>query len=165
MSDTSPVTQFFLLIALTAALCLAGCRSSGSTTADPATGPDEELLQSRTFEVTSERPQAAEPPPGEEVRLSTRFVQEAYADYARRTNAKLTFFFQAQQRYHEGRYSEALTLINRALDISESADALAMKGLIFAGLRAEAQAIEYWQRAVALDPDVFERILLPRERR
>lgn len=159
-----------LLLLLGAGLLLSGCRGSGASASSADFGGDsdvgQELLQSRTFEVGSQAPMAAAPQePQEEVRLSTRFVEEARLEYARRTNAKLTFFFQAQQRYHEGRYTEALTLINRALEIEESADALAMKGLIFAGLRAEPQAIAYWQRAVALDPDVFERILLPRERR
>lgn len=159
-------SQLLLLVLLGAGLLLGGCRGSGSAASAPEASADEseELLQSRTFEVESSLPAAAErQAPEEEVRLSSAFVERAFADYAMRTNSKLTLFFRAQQRYHEGRYSEALSLIDRALAIEESADALAMKGMIFAGLRAESLAIEYWQRAIALDPQVFERILLPRE--
>ena len=156
-----------LLLGAGVMVLLGGCRGAGSAAVQtPASDESEELLQSRTFEVESQIPQGearAAAGQEEEVRLSTAFVERAFADYARRTNSKLTLFFQAQQRYHEARYGEALSLINRALEIEESADALAMKGLIFAGLRAEDLAIQYWQRAIALDPQVFERILLPRE--
>ncbi|AXJ00392.1 hypothetical protein CYPRO_1127 [Cyclonatronum proteinivorum] len=173
MLSKSPSGLNGFLPALTAVLLLlllVGCSSSGTAVPAGSEGGDpqaaEDVLQRRTLEVAdTSAAQASQDSvtEAEEVRLSSRFVEEAFADYAQRTNTKLTLFFQAQQRYHAGQYVEALRLINRALEWGESADALAMKGLIFAGLQAEEQAISYWQRAIALDPDVFERILLPRE--
>ncbi len=109
-----------------------------------------------------EREQEPEPVAEEEVRLSNAFIDAAYQEYSRRANKKLDLFFRAQQRYHDGAYTEALGLVNRALEIEDSADALALKGMIFYRIGADSQAERLWQQALELDDTVFERIILPR---
>lgn len=142
---------FWAVFLLGSALISSGCRSARQAAPEPP--------QTEQEQPTPQRPAQADPDE-EMTRLPGSFIDQAYREYARKANRKLTLFFQAQQQYSGGSYGEALTLINKAIEIERSADALALKGLIYYALEAYDQAEKMWEEALALDSTVFERIIL-----
>lgn len=153
------INRFFtaglvLSVLLLFALSACGTNRGVQQSAEPET---------ETTAEAEEEPETAEPltVTEPEVRLSPDVIDRIYLRFAEKANRKLTLFFRAQQRYGEGSYTEALDLVNRALELQVSADALALKGLIFYRLGAEDQAERHWAAAAEIDPDVVERIILP----
>lgn len=56
--------------------------------------------------------------------------------------------------FFNGEYQNALAYINRAANIRENADVLALKGSIYLGLGSEEDFISNWRRALELDSEV-----------
>ena len=66
----------------------------------------------------------------------------------------LSGYRKAQDLFYLGEYRDALTEVDKTLEIQETADAFALKGTIFFMLDNITAARANWNRAVQLDPDI-----------
>ncbi len=84
---------------------------------------------------------------------------EVYKDelneiYRADANGIISYYILAQQRFYNGDYQNALIYANRAANIKENADILALKGSIYLGLGLNENFVANWRQALELDPDV-----------
>jgi len=84
---------------------------------------------------------------------------EVYKDelneiYRADANGIISYYILAQQRFYNGDYQNALIYANRAANIKENADILALKGSIYLGLGLNDIFVANWRQALELDPEV-----------
>lgn len=84
---------------------------------------------------------------------------EVYKDelneiYRADANGIISYYILAQQRFYNGDYQNALIYANRAANIKENADILALKGSIYLGLGLNDNFVANWRQALELDPEV-----------
>lgn len=79
---------------------------------------------------------------------------ELTEEYGSKANVLTSFYINAQQRFYNGDYQNALLLVNKALAIQENADALALKGSIYLGLGSLQGFTENWRKALEMDPEI-----------
>jgi predicted negative regulator of RcsB-dependent stress response len=60
----------------------------------------------------------------------------------------------AQEKFYKQEYSEALKHIDNSLSMYETAENLALKGSILYMMSRQKEAGEYWERALAINPDM-----------
>lgn len=75
-------------------------------------------------------------------------------EYGAKANGISTFYITAQQFFYNGNYEYALYYIDKALNIRENADILALKGSIYLGLGSNEGFIRNWRKALELDRNV-----------
>lgn len=111
--------------------------------------------------VETEEPEVVEEsdniPTEEELRrgkLTEIYKTELNEKYNADANSLATFYIQAQQKFYTGEYQSALFFIDRAVEIKETADILALKGSIYLGLGSREAFVENWRKALTLDANV-----------
>ncbi|GAB5408490.1 MAG: hypothetical protein BalsKO_08550 [Balneolaceae bacterium] len=97
--------------------------------------------------------------PEDSIQTKKDALLEVYKDelneiYQTDANGIITYYILAQQRLYSGDYQNALIFINRAAEIKENADILAMKGSIYLGLGLTENFVANWRQALELDPEV-----------
>lgn len=142
-----------LLIAIFAVSNIAGCGGSKNIAAN-----EQQQVSATPSSQNSQSKQPAVPEIDEE-KLRQDSLKKVYKDRIYRENQVkanriTTFYIQAQQKSFNGEYEEALFLINQALRIKETPDALALKGSIYLGLGSTENFVIFWGRALELDPDI-----------
>ena len=143
------------LIAIFAVSYIVGCGGSKDIAAN------EQQQASAVPKSTSDSSQSEQPtvPEIDEEQFKQDSLKKVYKDRIYRENQVkanriTTFYIQAQQKSFNGEYEEALFLINQALRIKETPDALALKGSIYFGLGSTENFVIFWIRALELDPDI-----------
>tara|TARA_R110002126_G_scaffold42758_2_gene123049 strand:+ start:11684 stop:12169 length:486 start_codon:yes stop_codon:yes gene_type:complete len=131
-----------------------GCGNSRTASLNettPTNSTNENPIQKDTIEVVE--PEIDK----EKLRrdsLTQVYKVELYKENQTKANRLTTFYILAQQKFYNAEYEEALFLINRALNVKETADVLALKGSIYYGLGSTENFITYWKRALKLDKDL-----------
>ncbi len=134
-------------------LMFVGCAPSVTVTS-PTQEPDEQVaeVQNDTPDTTTEDTLTAEEQRLE--KLQELYKEELTDQYRADANGLINFYILAQQRFFAGDYQNALVLINRAANIKETADVLALKGSIYLGLGQNQNFIANWRQALELDPEI-----------
>jgi tetratricopeptide (TPR) repeat protein len=86
--------------------------------------------------------------------LTQVYKDELYKDYQTKANRITTLYILAQQKFYSAEYQDALFLINRALQVKETADLLALKGSIYLGLGSVENFVAFWRRALEMDANL-----------
>ncbi len=86
--------------------------------------------------------------------LKELYKEELFEKHNSEANQLVNYYILAQQKLFTGEYPEARTLIEKALEIKENADILALRGSIYLGLGQPDEFVANWRRALELDPDV-----------
>lgn len=136
-------------------LDISACKSSKNATTEDVTQEaqdtqDDSLANSDTANVIEENDL-------DKNRLDSLkqvYKDQLYDENKNKANRITTFYILAQQKFYNGEYDEALFLINRAIQVRETADVLALKGSIYFGLGATENFITFWGKALAIDKDV-----------
>lgn len=89
-----------------------------------------------------------------QAKLVEIYKEELTEVYRAEANGIVNFYILAQQRFYNGDFTNALSLINRASVIRENADVLALKGSIYLGLGEIENFESNWRKALELDADV-----------
>lgn len=87
-------------------------------------------------------------------KLTEIYEEELRNTYKAKANRLANFYILAQQRFYVADYNNALTYINRALDIQENAYCLALRGSIHLGLGMRESFIADWRKALQMDENV-----------
>ena len=82
------------------------------------------------------------------------YKEELHKDYQTKANRITTLYILSQQKFYSGEYQDAMFLINRALQVKETADLLALKGSIYLGLGSIENFVAFWRRALEMDEDL-----------
>lgn len=82
------------------------------------------------------------------------YKKELHKDYQTKANRITTLYILSQQKFYSGEYQDAMFLINRALQVKETADLLALKGSIYLGLGSIENFVAFWRRALEMDEDL-----------
>ena len=82
------------------------------------------------------------------------YKEELHKDYQTKANRITTLYILSQQKFYSGEYQDAMFLINRALQVKETADLLALKGSIYLGLGSIENFVACWRRALEMDEDL-----------
>lgn len=82
------------------------------------------------------------------------YKEELHKDYQTKANRITTLYILSQQKFYSGEYQDAMFLINRALQVKETADLLALKGSIYLGLGSIENFVTFWRRALEMDEDL-----------
>lgn len=77
-----------------------------------------------------------------------------YKTHQIQANRITSLYISAQQKFYNSEFQEALVLINRAANIKQTADILALKGSIYLGLGSLENFITFWKQALSLDKNV-----------
>ncbi len=127
-----------------------GCRSSEKASGNLNSATENSDSSPESF---SEAPETRS---DDEIRDSlSSFLKDELKDYYHAQANRLTsFYILAQQRFYSAEYDQALLLINRAANIKETADVLALKGSIYYGLGSIENFVSNWKQALDLDKNV-----------
>lgn len=127
-----------------------GCGSSRNMEVEPAESSAEAVETDTTTtdstELTEEEQRRAE--------LEEIYRNELQQRYEGRANGVTTFYVNAQRFFYQGRYQAALYHINKAAEIQETSDILALRGSIYLALGNKEKFAEYWRRALEMDENV-----------
>lgn len=99
-----------------------------------------------TTEITEEEKRRAE--------LEEMYKDELQQRFEGRANGVTTFYVNAQRFFYQGRHQAALYHINKAAEIQETSDILALQGSIYLALGNKEKFAEYWRRALEMDENV-----------
>lgn len=86
--------------------------------------------------------------------LTQIYKEELYKDYQTKANRITTLYILSQQKFYNGEYQDALFLINRALEVKETAELLALKGSIYLGLGSVENFVTFWRLALEMDENL-----------
>ncbi len=89
-----------------------------------------------------------------ELDLKELYKEELFEKHNSEANQLVNYYILAQQKLFTGEYPEARVLIEKALEIKENADILALRGSIYLGLGQPDEFVANWRRALELDPEV-----------
>lgn len=145
-----------MLFALTAivGLYLLGCGSSNNVDISS----DQNLVESQADSAETETTARL----SEEEMLAQQQHEQLEEEYRRvlrerfqgQANGITTYYVSAQQLFYMGRYQSALYHINKAAEIKETADILALRGSIYLGLGNNDKFTEQWRLALEMDENV-----------
>ncbi len=147
--NISPVTLVVLLVMLAA--FVAACGSSNqvqqeqqesSTEADSVA---QEKLRAEAEKKQNEQRTKA---------LKAKYREQLRDDYQAQANEITTLYLLAQRRFYRGEYEQALSIVNKALNLRENADLYALRGSIHLGLNNTDQFVENWRTALTMDKNV-----------
>lgn len=147
--DISPLLKLSFICVMTA--CFAGCNSSE---------PLQQEQQQTVDQPPAPTPDTAPPKQTEAkqddqiITLKKKYRQQLIDEYNTEANKIITFYLQAQRRFYEQEYEDALDFINKALNIREIADAYALKGSIYLGLGDTENFRKNWQQALQMDQNI-----------
>jgi tetratricopeptide (TPR) repeat protein len=146
------VSVLFLLLST---LLILSCGSSGHSI---SSAPDqaqqevpEDTTETETVEANSEEEQALEE--------KQKLMEQAYRDeleerYQGRANSITTYYNNAQRLFFMQNYQAALYHINKAAEIRETSDILALRGSIYLALGSKQRFAENWRLALEMDENV-----------
>ncbi len=144
----------YLLYVIGISLCIeVGCTSSNQVSETPQEQNDTANIDDGlNQQIVNENNKRSD----EAIRDSLNAVlkDEIHAQYQSQANRLTTFYILAQQRFYSGDYQQALFLINRAANIKESADVLALRGSIYFGLGSIENFVSNWREALEKDRNV-----------
>jgi tetratricopeptide (TPR) repeat protein len=116
-----------------------------------------------------EKEEKKETQPEESYTPPARYVQEPAGLPALKEEQKKTYtpasgdaqtaqreMLKAQKLFYKKRYSEALKAVNRSLSLQETASAYALMGSVFYAMDDLPGAVESWEKALELDPGMYE---------
>ncbi len=86
--------------------------------------------------------------------LEQQYIRELSERYQGRANGITTFYSSAQRLFYMGKFQSALYHINKAAEIKETADILALRGSIYLGLGDIEKFTEQWRLALEMDNEV-----------
>lgn len=130
----------------------AGCGTPGNIV--PA---DEVVTEEQTDSVATESNQPSEEDIASQERreeMEEQYRRELRERYQGQANGVTTYYVSAQRLFYMGRYQSALYHINKAAEIKETADILALRGSIFLGLGDMDRFAEQWRMALEMDEEV-----------
>ncbi|RNC85725.1 MAG: hypothetical protein ED557_02830 [Balneola sp.] len=138
------------------AFSLVACSGSRQTvnTDQPVDTPNEQ--QAGLISESQPTPQPDTLSTEEQLALDLKelYREELFEKHNSEANQLVNFYILAQQKLFTGEYPEALSLIQRAAQIKENADVLALRGSIYLGLGQPDEFVSNWRRALELDPEV-----------
>ncbi len=86
--------------------------------------------------------------------LEEKYKNELQQRYEGRANGITTFYTTAQRLFYMGQHRVALYHINKAAEIQETSDILALRGSIYLALGNKEKFEENWRRALEMDENV-----------
>ena len=108
--------------------------------------------QADTVETQTEQAQEDEIEQIED--LEDKYIKNLEERYKGRANGITTYYNNAQQYFYVSNFSAALYHINKAAEIQETSDILALRGSIYLALGARQAFIQNWKRALKMDENV-----------
>lgn len=147
----SKISKLTNLLFCAMVLLLGACSSSRNATSD-----NDQAFQSNDSQVSAsevEKPVLSETQILRDS-LRTELRGEIFRKYQSRANQITTFYILAQQNFYNNNFEEALYLINRAANIKETADILALRGSIYYGLGSMEGFLTNWRRALDMDSNL-----------
>lgn len=105
-----------------------------------------------TTELLTEKEKAAEKERRE--KLEDKYKEELNEEYQGQANGITTFYAAAQRLFYMGKFQNALYHIDKAAEIKETADILALRGSIYLGLGDTDKFVEQWNQALQMDENV-----------
>lgn len=88
-------------------------------------------------------------------KLEELYQDELKKEYKAKANSLTTYYILAQQQYFKGQYKNAFYLINKAAQVKETSDVLALKGNIYLALGSKEKFAENWRKALEMDDDII----------
>jgi tetratricopeptide (TPR) repeat protein len=134
---------------------LFSCRSTKSTSVNrPVESDQNERTLTQTEGTDTSSPQEVDLEKVRRDSLTQVYKEELHKDYQTKANRITTLYILSQQKFYSGEYQDALFLINRALQVKETADLLALKGSIYLGLGSTENFVAFWRRALEMDENL-----------
>lgn len=134
---------------------LFSCRSTKSTSVNgPIESDQNESPLTQTESSDTNDPEEIDLEKARRDSLMRVYKEELHKDYQTKANRITTLYILSQQKFYSGEYQDALFLINRALQVKETADLLALKGSIYLGLGSTENFVAFWRRALEMDENL-----------
>ncbi|MFY0698498.1 MAG: hypothetical protein JXR11_11640 [Balneola sp.] len=134
---------------------LISCGSSKATSVnEPFESNQNERALTQTESSDTNTPDEADLEKARRDSLMQVYRKELHKDYQTKANRITTLYILSQQKFYSGEYQDALFLINRALQVKETADLLALKGSIYLGLGSSENFVAFWRRALEMDENL-----------
>ncbi|MDR9416423.1 MAG: hypothetical protein RI564_09070 [Gracilimonas sp.] len=129
-----------------------GCGTSGNI----ESAEDNQVTEAETDTTAETNSDEAEDKIAAEQRekFEEEYRKELIDRYQGKANGITTFYASAQRFFYMGRYQSALYHINKAAEIKETADVLALRGSIYLGLGNREKFTEEWRLALQMDNEV-----------
>ena len=156
----------YLIAFLIIIQALISCSSSSKISKSEQQLPEETVddVQDETVpQIQEENTTEAQPDPAAEAKkkeddLKNSIIEyqrdQMYATFQNEANTLSNYYIAAQQGLYSGDFENALIQINRAAEIRESADILALRGSIYLGLQNTTEFVNQWRKALEMDPEV-----------
>lgn len=126
-----------------------GCGTSNNVDVEPQ---EDELTAADSANANTDSLSAEEE--RRRAELEELYRQELQERYNGRANGVTTYYINAQRLFYSGRYQAALYHINKAAEIKETSDILALRGSIHLALGSRDDFLENWRRALEMDENV-----------
>jgi|18_taG_2_1085343.scaffolds.fasta_scaffold00217_14 tetratricopeptide (TPR) repeat protein len=134
---------------------LFSCGSSKDmSVSEPVTSGQNEEASTQTESSNKSSNDEVDLEKGRRDSLMQVYKEELHKDYQTKANRITTLYILSQQKFYSGEYQDAMFLINRALQVKETADLLALKGSIYLGLGSIENFVAFWRRALEMDEDL-----------
>ncbi|MBR9916822.1 hypothetical protein GYB29_03830 [bacterium] len=134
---------------------LFSCGSSkGMSVSEPVTSGQNEEASTQTESSNKSSNDEVDLEKARRDSLMQVYKEELHKDYQTKANRITTLYILSQQKFYSGEYQDAMFLINRALQVKETADLLALKGSIYLGLGSIENFVAFWRRALEMDEDL-----------
>lgn len=143
----------FFALTVIVGLYSVGCGTSNSVD----NSMEEELTETQPDSTETDSTQSAEEEAlaqQQREQFEEEYRKELRERYQGQANGVTTYYASAQRLFYMGRYQSALYHINKAADIKETADILALRGSIYLGLGDNEKFAEQWRLALELDENV-----------
>lgn len=131
------------------------CGGSGATI---STAPNDarQVAQEDTTDALSENQNTDEADSLAQYQeeLEQLYIEELEERYQGRANSITTYYNNAQRFFYMRNYQAALYHINKAAEIHETSDILALRGSIYLALGSKQKFTENWRMALEMDKEV-----------
>lgn len=143
---------FILLFFGISSLLLMSCGSSGPSISEAPENAQEEAPEDST--ETTDANEEAENLEQQREKMEQAYREELEERYQGRANSITTYYNNAQRLFFMQNYQAALYHINKAAEIRETSDILALRGSIYLALGSKQRFAENWRMAFELDENV-----------
>lgn len=155
--NISQIAKLFLLSGTL--LVFVACSGSRQTinnesTSDISNDGETELVSDTGSNQTDPEPDTLSTEEQRTLDLKEVYREELFEKHNSEANQLVNYYILAQQKLFTGEYNEALNLVEKAAEIKENADILALRGSIYLGLGQPNEFVSNWRRALELDPEV-----------
>lgn len=142
-----------LLIVMSAAVFIS-CGNSGPSISKAPEEVQQEVEVPEDTTVTTENDEEAQMLEQRREQMKQAYKEELEERYQGRANRITTYYNNAQRLFFMQNYQAALYHINKAAEIHETSDILALRGSIYLALGSKQRFAENWRMALEMDENV-----------